>query len=98
MLIARRVGHELLSCLAQGGGMTQFVLLVTWFVFGQPPNSYQVTFSSQDACESARVALYQESMRLEDELAARNEAIRKSGSIIIMPGTPPRVSAVCSPL
>jgi hypothetical protein len=28
-------------------------LLVTWFVPGQPPSSYQVQFSSIDACKFA---------------------------------------------
>ena len=30
------------------------VLLVTWLVHGQPPNSYQTTFTSKATCEAAK--------------------------------------------
>ena len=32
----------------------KFVLLVTWIVWHQPPNSYQVIFNSAEACEAAK--------------------------------------------
>ena len=35
--------------------MTAFLLLVTWLAYGQPPDHYQVPFSSNEACEAARL-------------------------------------------
>jgi hypothetical protein len=33
------------------------LLLVTWFYFGQPPHSYQVEFSTVEACQAAKLAV-----------------------------------------
>ena len=42
----------------------KFVLLVTWFVAGQPPASYQVHFASGDGCTNAAAQLHAEADRL----------------------------------
>ena len=37
--------------------MEAFLLLVTWLAYNQPPDHYQVPFSSNEACEAARLQL-----------------------------------------
>jgi hypothetical protein len=37
-----------------------FLLLVPWLAYGQPPSDYQVPFSSNEACEAARLQLIKE--------------------------------------
>src|SRR5262249_58632540 len=44
--------------------MTAFLLLVTWLAYGQPPDHYQVPFSSNEACEAARLQLIKDAERL----------------------------------
>jgi hypothetical protein len=41
-----------------------FILLVTWFFGPRPLDSYQVTFSSREACEAAQMELKKEEARL----------------------------------
>lgn len=55
-------------------------LLVTWFVYAQTPTSYQVSFSSVAACETARAALMKEAARFKAETERINN---------------PQVSTVC---
>ena len=38
-----------------GDVLKTFLLLVTWLMHDQPPSNYQVTFSSFEACEAARL-------------------------------------------
>jgi hypothetical protein len=52
-----------------------FVLLVTWFVQGQPPSSYQTAFSSSEACEAARAAVFADGNRLRQTIY--DDAINK---------------------
>ncbi len=42
------------------------ILLVTWFMMGHEPSSYQVRFSSKEACSQARAELFAEEKRLMD--------------------------------
>jgi len=44
--------------------MMTFLLLVTWLAYGQPPSDYQVPFSSNEACEAARLHVYSSSRTL----------------------------------
>ena len=44
--------------------MTEYILLVTWFFGRRPLDSYQVIFSSRDACQAAQVELKKEESRL----------------------------------
>jgi len=47
--------------------MKTFVLMMTWLVSGQPPSSYQVTFSSAEACHVARDAVLADGRRVKAE-------------------------------
>ena len=42
------------------------ILLVTWFVMGHEPSSYQVRFGSREACSQAQQSLFMEEKRLVD--------------------------------
>jgi hypothetical protein len=75
--------------------MKSIVLLVTWVVYAQSPNSYQVTFTSMEACETARKAILQEAERLKREQDARVAEIRAAGVERYDPPSPPSVSAIC---
>ena len=68
-----------------------WVLLVTWFVFNQPPATSQSTFNSKQACLIARDAIQAEQKRLKAE---QEEFDARRGTT---PSVPPRVSAVCAP-
>ena len=58
------------------------LLLVTWFVYAQPPSSYQVPFTSMAACAVAQAEIIKEVARLKGGDTARISA--------------PQVSAVCA--
>jgi hypothetical protein len=71
----------------------QFLLLVTWFTPGQPTSSYQVTFTSEEACQAARASVMGDAERLRQETAEQG---RKAGLPPQMAGmAAPSVSAVC---
>jgi hypothetical protein len=59
----------------------KILLLVTWFVYGQSPTSYQVSFSSMAACETVQSDLVKEAARLKVDTTRLNT---------------PQVSAVCA--
>jgi hypothetical protein len=44
--------------------MTAYILMVTWFYFGQAPASYQTEFTSEELREGARYNLLHEEIRL----------------------------------
>jgi hypothetical protein len=60
--------------------MTTFLLLVTWLAYGQPPSDYQVPFSSNEACEAARLKLIKDAERIGQSMIehVRNRARRGS--------------------
>ena len=66
-----------------------FVLLVTWIVSGQPPNSYQALFDSAEACEAARNAVLAEGRRLRAES-------EKFGTIGKLQALGTQVTAICA--
>ena len=73
-----------------------FVLLVTWFYYGQPPNSYQVAFATTDACELARAQVLADAKRLNDEAIIKSQPQRQSTGMVTMTNyIAPTVSAVC---
>ena len=72
--------------------MRTFVLLVTWFVSHQPPSSYQTTFQSAEACETARTAVLAEGRRIKAEFEQRS--IQATGDTFFAI-TAPTVTAVC---
>lgn len=57
------------------------ILLVTWFVVGAQPSSYEVRFGSQQACSQARAELQTEEKRF--------------AGVADKAGPAPRLSAVC---
>ena len=79
--------------------MTWF-LLVTWFVQGQPPNSYQAEFASAALCESAKNALQADADKrqkdFDDYFKHRPDYDPKTGLILgTVTNLPPKLSAVC---
>jgi hypothetical protein len=74
------------------------VLLVTWFVYGQPPASSQTDFGSAEQCELARQAVLLDAERLKkDALAAAAPHKDATGMISFTPNPVyPTVSAVCA--
>jgi hypothetical protein len=51
--------------------MMAFLLLVTWLSYGQPPSDYQVPFSSNEACEAARLQLIKDIERIGQSMIER---------------------------
>jgi hypothetical protein len=48
--------------------MTAFLLLVTWLSSAQPPSQYEVEFSSNEACEAARLQLIKDAERIRQSM------------------------------
>jgi hypothetical protein len=74
-----------------------YLLLVTWFVTGQPPSSYQATFTSAETCAAARAGVLAEGQRLKTEFEQRaanapDVTLRRLASM----ERPPMVTAVCA--
>jgi hypothetical protein len=51
--------------------MMAFLLLVTWLGYVQPPSHYQVEFSSNEACEAARLQLIKDAERIRQSMIER---------------------------
>jgi hypothetical protein len=76
-----------------------FVLLVTWFIQGQPPSHSQTPFTSSEACEAAKAAVFADANRLRQSIyddAVRNgralglpDNISGAGAVL------PNLTAVC---
>jgi hypothetical protein len=82
--------------------MMTFLLLVTWLAFGQPPSDYQVPFSSNEACEAARLQLIKDSERIGQSMIERASAQdrqiggnNKTALLMAAISNAPYVSAVC---
>ena len=81
--------------------MMAFLLLVTWLSYGQPPSDYQVPFSSNEACEAARLQLIKDAERIRQSMIERATQDRQIGSnnktALLMEAisNAPYVSAVC---
>ena len=99
-LVARRSRpQQELRCRKPGRPMnTAVILLVTWFVSGQPPSSYQAAFDSMTACEAAREQILAQNQALKTQEDQRNASmdawIRVHGGLYV-PGEAPYASAVC---
>jgi hypothetical protein len=76
----------------------KFVLLVTWLVSGQPPNSYQVSFSSAEACEAARQGVLADGRRVkaEHDQVQIAKALGQDPAIFLAGNRSPNVTAVCA--
>ena len=81
--------------------MMAFLLLVTWLGYAQPPSHYQVEFSSNEACEAARLKLIKDAERIGQSMIERATALDKIGSnnktalSMAAISNAPYVSAVC---
>ena len=81
--------------------MMTFLLLVTWLAYDQPPSDYQVPFSSNEACEAARLQLIKDAERIRQSMIERATQDRQIGSnnktALLMEAisNAPYVSAVC---
>ena len=82
--------------------MTTFLLLVTWLAYGQPPGDYQVPFSSNEACEAARLQLIKDAERIGQSMIERATAQdrqigsnNKTALLMAAISNAPYVSAVC---
>lgn len=72
-----------------------YILMVTWFYFGQAPASYQTEFTSQELCEGARFNLLHEEIRLRQESEDQSSQDQARG-IIRGAVPPPKLSVVCA--
>lgn len=73
------------------------LLLVTWIVYGQPPNSYQAVFDSMEACQKARTAILQDASRMKETNDKHTAEVLKTPGIVgYNPGIPPQVSVTCA--
>jgi hypothetical protein len=82
--------------------MMTFLLLVTWLAYGQPPSDYQVPFSSNEACEAARLQLIKDGERIGRAMIERATAQdrqidgnNKTALLMAAISNAPYVSAVC---
>jgi hypothetical protein len=82
--------------------MMTFLLLVTWLAYGQPPSDYQVPFSSNEACEAARLQLIKDAERIGQSMIERASAQdrqiggnNKTALLMAAISNAPYVSAVC---
>jgi hypothetical protein len=76
--------------------MKATLLLVTWLVAGQAPDSYQAQFSSSEACESARAAIIKDAARVLNQLSLpRTTPSSPPGFRTEGDRTPLVVSALC---
>jgi hypothetical protein len=82
--------------------MMAFLLLVTWLAYNQPPDHYQVPFSSNEACEAARLQLIKDAERIGQSMIERASAQdrqigsnNKTSLVMAAIANAPYVSAVC---
>jgi hypothetical protein len=82
--------------------MKAFLLLVTWLAYDQPPSHYQVPFSSNEACEAARLRLIKDAERIRQSMIERASAQdrqigsnNKTALLMAAIANAPYVSAVC---
>jgi hypothetical protein len=80
--------------------MMAFLLLVTWLGYAQPAIHYQVEFSSNEACEAARLQLIKDAERIGQSMIERATAQQigsnnKTALLMAAISNAPYVSAVC---
>jgi hypothetical protein len=71
-----------------------FILMVTWFYYGQPPATSQAQFTSMEACNVARNAVLADAARLKSDIDL--ETAKKRAQGILSNPIIPTVSAVCA--
>jgi hypothetical protein len=74
--------------------MKTFILMVTWFYYGQPSATSHAEFSSIEACSVAKEAVLQDAARLKADADRKVAKARAQGGFL----NPivPTVSAVCA--
>jgi hypothetical protein len=74
----------------------KYLLLVTWFAFGQAPSNYQAEFATAEACAAAVAAVEAEQLRLAKRYPGATAEKAPDGSLILSNSGPaPTASAVC---
>jgi hypothetical protein len=80
--------------------MTPYILMVTWLIPGQLPQSYQVTFFSKEACVAARNAVLADDRRVKTEhdqvQINAAKASEVDPSLFLASKQSPDVSVVCA--
>jgi hypothetical protein len=80
--------------------MKPYILLVAWLIPGQPPLSYQVAFSSEEACVAARDAVLADGRRVKAEhdqvQINAAKATEVDPALFLASKQSPDVSAVCA--
>ena len=73
------------------------LLLVTWFYYGEPPQTSHVEFGSMEACQKARREILRSATQLKYEAETEAQEAWQRG-IAYIPHLPaPTVSVVCGP-
>ena len=77
--------------------MKPVLLMVTWFYFGEPPQTSHVEFASMDSCLMARGEILHSALRLKNDaqIEAQQAFQRGIDNLAYLPA--PTVSAVCAP-
>jgi hypothetical protein len=70
-----------------------FILMITWFYYGQPPVSSQAEFTSMEACMVARNAALADAARLKSD-SDLDVAQKRAQGIFLNLIPPPTASAV----
>jgi hypothetical protein len=73
----------------------EYILLVTWFAMGQPPDSYQTIFKSAALCEAAQVSLRVDQARLQAEWQKKFDSYDIAPDFVVH-NPAPTVTAVCA--
>jgi hypothetical protein len=80
--------------------MKPYILMVTWLIPGQPPHSYNVMFYSEEACVTARDAVFADGRRIKAEhdqvQIDAAKAIGTDAALFLASKQSPDVSAVCA--
>jgi hypothetical protein len=80
--------------------MKPYILIVTWLISGQPPNSYHVTFFSEEACVAARDAVLADGRRVKGQYdQVQIDAAKATGvdpALFLASKQSPDVTAVCA--
>jgi hypothetical protein len=74
-----------------------YVLLITWFYYGQPPVISREEFNTPAACETARLRILDDGNRMKREALTAEASQSGNGDLAAAASGPiyPTVSAVC---
>ena len=77
--------------------MQPVLLIVTWFYFGEPPQTSHVEFGSMNACQTARREILHSATQLKYEAETEAQEAWQRGITNIAHLPAPTVSVVCGP-